>query len=333
MSQAIPRMEPRNGAVGSPVVEGMHMIRMTEPTGRPLPAPRPEVSFEFFPPQSARLERSLWHALERLAPLNPTFVSVTYGAAGSTRRRTHEVVTAIRQKTSLRPAAHLTCVDASREEIASILGRYWDHGIRHIVALRGDAPEGERAFSPNPQGYRYAAELVAGIRTVADFEVSVATHPEGHPETPGLGAEIENLKRKQDAGATRAMTQYFFAPETYLRFRDQAVRAGVRIPIVPGILPVTDFAQLCRISARCGARVPDWLVRLYEGLEDDPETGRLVGAQVSAELCQSLEREGVRAFHFYTLNRPELTRAICRFLGIEEARLPARQPTAPEIHA
>jgi len=290
-----------------------------------------QVSFEFFPPGNPQLERSLWHALERLQPLDPDFVSVTYGALGTTRMRTHDIVTAIRRQTSLRPAAHLTCVGASRGDINTILRRYWDAGIRHIVALRGDAPEGQGTFTPHPEGYGFAAELVAGIRSFADFEVSVAAHPEGHPESPGIHAEIENLKRKEDAGAMRAITQYFFDPATYLRFRDQARRAGVHIPIIPGILPVTDFAQLGRISARCGARVPAWLARLYEGLDNDPETGKLVGAQVTAELCQSLKREGVEALHFYTLNRPELTRAICRFLGIVESAPQASHPASPSL--
>ncbi len=294
-------------------------------------ARRLQISFEFFPPGTPKLERSLWHALERLAPLGPDFVSVTYGALGATRTRTHEIVSAIRHRTALNPAAHLTCVGASRTEIEDILRGYWDTGIRHIVALRGDPPEGQGAFVPHPEGYRSAAELVTGIRACADFEISVATHPEGHPESPGLKADLDNLKRKEEAGATRAITQYFFDPAVYLRFRDQAHQAGVHLSITPGILPVTDFAQLNRISARCGARVPPWLARLFEGLDNDPETGKLVGAQVTAELCQSLKREGVDAFHFYTLNRPELTRAICRFLGVVESIPSIRQPAAPTL--
>ncbi len=286
------------------------------------------VSFEFFPPGTQRLERALWHALECLAPLAPDFVSVTYGAAGSTRMRTHDIVTAIRRQTSLTPAAHLTCVGASRNDIQMILRRYRDSGIRHIVALRGDPPEGQGSFAPHPQGYAHAADLVSGIRSFADFEVSVAAHPEGHPETPGIKAEIENLKRKEDAGAVRAITQYFFDPAIYFRFRDEARRSGIRMPIVPGILPVSDFAQLGRISARCGAQVPSWLRELFAGLDHDPETGKLVGAQVTASLCQSLQREGVESLHFYTLNRPELTRAICRFLGIVESA-PRIAPKAP----
>lgn len=280
-----------------------------------FPTP-PVVSFEFFPPTTVELERSLWQALERLAPLRPHFVSVTYGAGGSTRERTHDTVVAIERQTGLRPAAHLTCVGASRTEIEAIARRYWQAGVRHIVALRGDPPEGTGRFRPHPQGYACAAELVAGLKKVADFELSVAAHPETHPEAASPRADLENLKRKQDAGAARGITQYFFDADVFLRFRDRAVAAGVHMPLVPGILPVSNFAQVKKFSARCGASVPLWLERFFDGLDDDPETRKLVAVHVAGELCRRLEREGVRQFHFYTLNRAELTRALCRLLGI-----------------
>ncbi len=238
------------------------------------------------------------------------------------------MVVAVRQRTPIEPAAHLTCVGASREEIRDILERYWRAGIRHLVALRGDPPSGSGAFVPHPGGYAGAVDLVAGIRAFADFEISVAAHPEGHPDSTSRKADLEQLKRKEAAGASRAITQYFFDPEVFLRFRDEAIRAGIRMPLVPGILPVTDFGQLQRISARCGAQVPPWLEQLFAGLDQEPETGRLVGAHVTAGLCQELFREGVEAFHFYTLNRAELTRAVCRFLGVREREVrPGRLPT------
>ncbi len=267
--------------------------------------------------------------MDRLAPLAPDFVSITYGAGGRTRQRTHEMVVAVKQRTLIEPAAHLTCVGASREEIRDILERYWEAGIRHLVALRGDPPSGSGAFVPPPGGYAGAVDLVSDIRAFADFEISVAAHPEGHPDSTSLKADLEHLKRKEAAGASRAITQYFFDPEVFLRFRDQAIRAGIRMPLVPGILPVTDFGQLQRISARCGARVPLWLEQLFAGLDQEPETGRLVGAHVTAGLCQDLLHEGVEAFHFYTLNRAELTRAVCRFLGVSERPLrPGHLPAA-----
>lgn len=291
------------------------------------PAP-PRVSFEFFPPASVEMEQKLWQALARLAPLAPRFVSVTYGAGGSTRQRTHDTVVAIQERLRLAPAAHLTCVGSNREEIAAVAARYWQAGIRHIVALRGDPPEGEGRFKPHPGGYGNAAELVAGLRGIADFEISVAAHPEVHPEAVSPQADIDNLKRKLDAGASRAITQYFFDVEVFLRFRDRAAAAGISAPLVPGILPVTNFSQVLKFSARCGASVPDWLAGLFDGLDEDPETRKLVAAHVAGEQCRMLQREGVGDFHFYTLNRPELVRAICRLLGIRASEEPkaAKQP-------
>ena len=278
----------------------------------------PAVSFEFFPPSDAAMEQKLWQALARLAPLVPRFVSVTYGAGGSTRARTHETVIAIQQRLGLRPAAHLNCIGSSRGEIDEIARRYWQAGVRHIVALRGDPPGGGR-YLPHPDGYANAAELVAGLKQVADFEISVAAHPETHPDAASPESDLDNLKRKVDAGAARAITQYFFDVGTYLRFRDRAVARGIRVPIVPGILPVTNFKQVQQFSARCGATVPKWLAGFFEGLDDDPETRKLVAAHVAGQQCRMLQEEGVREFHFYTLNRAELTRAICRLLGIRPA--------------
>ena len=278
----------------------------------------PAVSFEFFPPSSAEMEQKLWQTLERLAPLTPRFVSVTYGAGGSTRERTHETVTAIHRRLGLKPAAHLTCVGASRADVEAIAKAYWQAGVRHIVALRGDPPGGGR-YQPHPDGYTRAAELVAGLKRVADFEISVAAHPETHPDALSADADIDNLKRKVDAGACRAITQYFFDVDVYLRFRDRAAARGVNVPIVPGILPVTNFKQVKQFSARCGASVPRWLADFFEGLDEEPETRKLVAAHVAGQQCRLLQEEGVREFHFYTLNRPELTRAICRLLGIRPA--------------
>jgi methylenetetrahydrofolate reductase (NADPH) len=289
---------------------------------------RPNISFEFFPPATPEMQQKLWQALNRLAPLAPRFVSVTYGAGGSTRQRTHDTVVNIQAQLGLRPAAHLTCVDASKTEIRSIAQRYWEAGIRHIVALRGDPPEGAGAFTPHPAGYTCAAELVAGLKQVADFEISVAAHPEVHPDAVSPDADLENLKRKQDAGAARGITQFFFDVEAYLRFRDTAARHGVSMPLVPGILPVTNFQQVQKFAARCGASVPASLARHFEGLDDDPETRRLVAAHVAGEQCRRLQGEGVHEFHFYTLNRPELTRAICHLLGIRATRLESEPVSA-----
>ena len=288
------------------------------PTPATTAARRPPVavSFEFFPPKDEAMERTLWASIERLAPLSPRFVSVTYGADGSTRERTHNVVSRIQHETRLTAAPHLTCVGATREEVLDIARRYWEEGVRHIVALRGDPPAGTAAYRPHPGGFAYADDLVRGLRTVGDFEISVAAYPEKHPEAPSAAFDIDVLKRKQDAGATRAITQFFFEPSTYLRFRDACVAAGITMSIVPGILPITRFPQLTRFAARCGASVPEWLEERFEGLEDDAETRKLIAAAVAIEQVARLRREGIGEFHFYTLNRAELTYAICHALGL-----------------
>ena len=274
------------------------------------------VSFEFFPPGDAAMEATLWRSVERLRPLAPKFVSVTYGADGSTRVRTHEVVSRIQSETSLTGAPHLTCVGASRGEVLDIARQYWHQGIRHIVALRGDPPQGAVRYEPHPDGFAYAADLVAGLRGVADFEISVAAYPETHPEAPSPQFDLDNLKRKLDAGASRAITQFFFDTDAFLRFRDQCAAAGIRAPIVPGILPITRFERVRRIAERCRTRIPQWLAERFAGLEDDPETRRLIAASVAIEQVKTLERHGVCDFHFYTLNRAELTYAICHTLGL-----------------
>lgn len=288
-----------------------------------LPVRQPEnllkISFEFFPPRNEKMERDLWDAVKRLEPLAPKFVSVTYGAGGSTRERTHNTVARITEETSLAAAAHLTCVSATREEVDDVARRYWDAGIRHIVALRGDAPEGEDTYTPHPGGYAYAADLVTGLKKVADFEVSVAAYPETHPTASSADADLDNLKRKIDAGAVRAITQYFFDGDVYLRFMDRVHAAGVNVPVVPGILPVTNFAQVRKFSAMCGTSVPQWMADLFEGLDDDPETRKLVAATVAAEQCRMLQANGVNEFHFYTLNRADLAYAISHILGLRPA--------------
>ncbi len=284
-----------------------------------------QVSFEFFPPKTEAMEPSLWAAIERLAPLAPRFVSVTYGAGGSTRERTHATVARIKTETVLEPAAHLTCVAATKGEVDEVARQYWDAGIRHIVALRGDPQPGGSGYAPHPGGYAFAAELVAGLARVAPFEISVAAYPETHPEAQSADADLDNLKRKLDAGADRALTQFFFSPETYLRFRDRAAAAGITAPIVPGILPITNFEQTRRFAAACGAQVPAWMEQVFAGLEQHPETRQLVAATLAAEFCCKLYAGGVRDFHFYTLNRPELTKAICHLLG---KRVPVQERQA-----
>jgi methylenetetrahydrofolate reductase (NADPH) len=269
------------------------------------------------------MEANLWRAIERLAPLDPHFVSVTYGAGGSTRTRTHATVARLRRETGLEPAAHLTCVGAPRGEVDQVARQYWDMGIRHIVALRGDQPEGE-SYRPHPQGYARAAELVAGLKRIADFEISVAAYPEVHPEAISGEDDLDNLKRKIDAGAERAITQYFFDVAVFLRFRDRVAAAGIDVPLVPGVLPVTNFNQVVKFSQACGASIPEWLAHLFDGLDEDPDQRKLIAASVAAEQCCRLRAHGVGEFHFYTLNRAELTRAICRLLGIRAA------PVSPE---
>ncbi len=288
------------------------------------------VSFEFFPPGDADMEATLWKSVERLAPLAPRFVSVTYGADGSTRERTHKVITRIQRETTLTGAPHLTCVDAPRGEVLEIARRYWDQGIRHLVALRGDPARGDAQYVPHPQGFAYASDLVAGLKSVANFDISVAAYPEVHPEASSPRADLDNLKRKIDAGASRAITQFFYDVDKFLRFRDLCEWAHINVPIVPGILPVTRFPQVLRFAARCGATIPEWLQDRFHGLDDDAETRRLIAASVAIEQVRALAKEGVREFHFYTLNRSELTYAICHALGVRPA--PARAvDAAPQV--
>jgi methylenetetrahydrofolate reductase (NADPH) len=276
----------------------------------------PLVSFEFFPPHDDAGEARLWSVMSRLAPLDPSFVSVTYGAGGSTRKRTDRVVRRIHDETSVPVAAHLTCVGASRNEVDAIASGWWDAGIRHIVALRGDMPEANTPYAPHSEGYINAADLVAGLLGNAKFDISVAAYPESHPDSPTLEADLDNLKRKVDAGATQAITQYFFNAEDFLRFRDRIDAAGISVPVIPGILPVTNFAKVVEFSERCGATVPNWMASLFEGLDDDPDTRKLVAVSVAVDQCRALQAEGVGQFHFYTLNRAELTYAICWRLGL-----------------
>ncbi len=277
--------------------------------------PAPSVSFEFFPPKTDEMEAKLWESITRLAPLNPAFVSVTYGAGGSTRERTHSTVRRILQETQLKPAAHLTCVAASCQEVDAVAKDYWAAGVRHIVALRGDMPGGG-PYQPHAEGYRYSTDLVASLRKIGDFEISVAAFPEKHPESRSFDQDIDVLKRKIDAGATRAITQYFFDVELYLAFLERVRKAGITIPIVPGILPITNFAQAVKFSKMCGASVPNWLGSLFTGLDDDPATRSLVAASVAVQQCRLLQKADVDQFHFYTLNRSELVLAICHVLGM-----------------
>ena len=287
------------------------------------------VSFEFFPPKTAEMERSLWDAIGRLTPLQPNFVSVTYGAGGSTRERTHATVKRILAETLLTPAAHLTCVAASRAEVDQVVAAYAQAGVRHIVALRGDPPGGvgER-YAPHPEGYRNAADLVAGIKRIADIEVSVSAYPEKHPDSASVEADIDMLKAKVDAGASRAITQFFFENDAYFRYLDRVRRRGIDIPIVPGILPVQNFTQTKNFAARCGASVPDWLAARFDGLDDDPATRKLIAAAVAAEQVLDLVDHGVTEFHFYTMNRADLVYAICHLLGIRAMTPPARPDLA-----
>ena len=275
-----------------------------------------EVSFEFFPPKTEKMEQNLWESIKTLEPLHPRFVSVTYGAGGSTRERTHATVERILAETPLTPAAHLTCVGATREEVDAVARDYWDAGVRHIVALRGDPPEPGTKFQPHPGGYRDAAELVEGLNRVAPFDISVAAYPEVHPDSSTKAFDLENLKRKVDAGASRAITQFFFSADCFLRFRDEAADAGIDVEIVPGILPVSNVAQTRRFAETCGASIPSWLNAMFEGLDDLPAARQLIAAAVAAEICGQLYAGGVRHFHFYTLNRAELSYAICHLLGV-----------------
>ncbi len=283
-----------------------------------------EVSFEFFPPHTAKSEEVLWDSIGLLAPLKPKFISVTYGAAGTTRTRTHEIVTHIHEKTGIPAAAHLTCIGATKEEIDGIARKYWESGIRHIVALRGDPPKGE-AYAPVAGGYEYASDLVAGLKKIAPFEISVAGYPETHPEAANALEDMANLKKKIDAGADRIISQFFMEPELFLSFRDRAVAAGIDVPIVPGILSIINFAKAVEFARTCGTRIPDWVETLFEGLDDQPNTRQLVAATVTAEICRVLYANGVRQFHFYTLNRAEHTLAICHMLGLRSVSTAMRK--------
>ncbi|NLS27559.1 5,10-methylenetetrahydrofolate reductase [Sphingomonas sp. S2M10] len=274
------------------------------------------VSFEFFPPKTEKMEETLWQSIETLSPLGPRFVSVTYGAGGTTRERTHATVSKIARETPLAAAAHLTCVEATREEIDQIAEEYWAAGVRHIVALRGDPPRAGEKYRTHPGGYENAADLVAGLRRLHPFEISVSAYPECHPDSPSPEADLDNLKRKIDAGANRAITQFFFEAETFLRFRDRAAAAGIDAEIVPGIMPVMNYASVVKMSAMCGTAVPAWMEKLFEGLDEHPSARQLVSATLAAELCRKLYAGGVRQFHFYTLNRAELSYAICHLLGL-----------------
>ena len=280
------------------------------------------VSFEFFPPHNEDMDERLWTSIERLAGLNPRFVSVTYGADGSTRERTHNAVARIVKETDLTAAPHLTCVGATQGEIDDVARAYWDMGVRHLVALRGDSTD-DQAYTPEPGGYAYAADLVAGLKRVADFDISVAAYPEVHPDAPNPLFDLDNLKRKLDAGASRAITQFFFDVDVFLRFRDLAAAAGIESAIVPGILPITRFPQLERFAERCGASVPAWLHERFAGLEGDAETRQMIAASVAIEQVHKLQAEGLNEFHFYTLNRSELTYAICHALGVRSRQAAA----------
>jgi methylenetetrahydrofolate reductase (NADPH) len=275
-----------------------------------------QVSFEFFPPKTEKMAETLWDSVKTLEPLQPRFVSVTYGAGGSTRERTHATVERILKETALTPAAHLTCVGASKGEVDDVARAYWDAGVRHIVALRGDPSEPGSKYQPHGEGYRDAVELVAGLKKVAPFDISVAAYPEIHPDSKDRTFDLENLKRKVDAGADRAITQFFFSADCFFRFRDEAAAAGIDVEIVPGILPVSNVAMTRRFAQTCGAAIPDWLDDMFEGLDDLPAARQLIAATVAAELAGQLYAGGVRHFHFYTLNRAELSYAICHLLGV-----------------
>lgn len=301
MTISYPALHEASLAIGTPLFAG-------------LPGDA-EISFEFFPPKTDAMEEQLWRAFSALAPLGPRFVSVTYGAGGSTRERTHHTVARIASETDIPAAAHLTCVGASKAEIAEVADQYWQAGVRHIVALRGDPPEMGQAFVPHPDGYASAADLVAGLRKQHDFEISVAAYPETHPEAVSAASDLDNLKRKLDAGAVRGITQFFFSTDAFFRFRDACAAAGIRQDIVPGILPVSNVAQARKFAAMCGAQIPEWMDQLFEGLDDHPGARAMVAATVAAEMCRKLYAGGVRQFHFYTLNRSELSYAICHLLG------------------
>ncbi|MBI77704.1 MAG: methylenetetrahydrofolate reductase [NAD(P)H] [Rhodospirillaceae bacterium] len=274
------------------------------------------VSFEFFPPKTDKMFDSLWASVKRLEPLQPQFVSVTYGAGGSTRERTHSTVVKILKDTNLVPAAHLTCVNSTRDQVDEVARAYWEEGVRKIVALRGDPPTGHENYIPHPGGYDYAVDLVAGLKRIADFDISVAAYPEGHPQAQSRDFDLEILKQKMDAGADRAITQYFFGAEPFMRFMDRAGAAGINIPIIPGILPVQNFSQVIKFNQMSGTKTPAWMAEMFNGLNDDAETRRIVAAAIAVEQCRQLYDYGIHDFHFYTLNRADLTYAICHILGL-----------------
>jgi methylenetetrahydrofolate reductase (NADPH) len=294
------------------------MTAVADQIGRKKPDGRNfKISFEFFPPKTAKMEANLWGVIEKLAPLRPSFVSVTYGAGGSTRERTHATVARIINETELLPAAHLTCVGASRDEINAVIRSYWDAGVRHIVSLRGDPPEGAGTpYVPHPDGYENARDLTGGIRAIGDFEISVAAYPEKHPDSASVEADIDNLKAKIDAGATRAITQFFFDNDLYFRYVDRVRAAGITVPIVPGIIPIHSFPQVARFAKQCGATIPAAIAERFDGLDDDADTSHLLAAVVAAEQVMGLAEQGIEDFHFYTLNRANLVFAMCRCLGI-----------------
>ena len=284
------------------------------------------VSFEFFPPKTPEMEATLWASIGRLAPLKPNFVSVTYGAGGSTRERTHSTIVRILGETKLRPAAHLTCVAATREEIDNVARGYWDAGVRHIVALRGDPPEGAgKRYQPHPGGYAYTTDLINGLKKTGNFEISVSAYPEKHPDSPSVDAELDILARKVDAGANRAITQFFFDNNVYFKFLDKVHARGIKVPVVPGILPVQNFKQARNFAESCGASMPSWIARRFDGLDGDPATRKLIAAAVAAEQVLDLVDKGVREFHFYTLNRADLVYAVCHLLGL--------RPTTTDVKA
>ena len=292
------------------------LLDLHQPEDAPAMATGIQVSFEFFPPATEKMEETLWRSIQRLAPLQPRFVSVTYGADGSTRDRTHRIVRRIQTQTDLTCAPHLTCIGATREEVLATARGYWDEGIRHIVALRGDPPKGVTDYMPLTDGFAYAADLVEGLARLGGFELSVAAYPEVHPEAASAESDLDNLKRKIEVGATRAITQFFFDTSAYLRFRDRCAAAGIDVAIVPGILPITNFPRMLKFAADCGTHVPQTLQQRFDDLDDDPETRRMIAASVAIEQVDELRRQGVSEFHFYTLNRAELTYAICHALGV-----------------
>ncbi len=292
------------------------LLDLRQPEDAPAMATDIQVSFEFFPPATEKMEETLWRSIQRLAPLQPRFVSVTYGADGSTRDRTHRIVRRIQTETDLTCAPHLTCIGATREDVLATARGYWDEGIRHIVALRGDPPKGVTDYVPLADGFAYAADLVDGLARLSGFELSVAAYPEVHPEAASAESDLDNLKRKIEAGSTRAITQFFFDTSAYLRFRERCAAAGIDVAIVPGILPITNFSRMLKFATDCGTHVPQTLHQRFGDLDDDPETRRMIAASVAIKQVDELRRHGVNEFHFYTLNRAELTYAICHALGL-----------------